>query len=64
MRSALLALLALLAGAAAVPRNESRAESFARRAASREEKVRVIHGSGGCAPCPLFSARAPTTPCA
>ena len=44
LRSA--ALAALLALADAAPkRNETRAEHFARRA--REEKVRVIHGSGG-----------------
>ena len=49
MMGATMALL--LAGAGlvgAVPRtNESRAQAFARRAASRDEKTRVIHGSGG-----------------
>ena len=44
LRSAAVAALLVLADAAA-KRNETRAEHFARRA--REEKVRVIHGSGG-----------------
>lgn len=40
-----LALLALANGVNA--RNETRRKRFALRMSSREEKVRVIHGSGG-----------------